>query len=62
MSGSDLQGRWMASSVTVEDIAKLREAKYLTADVKHKLPAPGQVIPTPEPDESVIFFLTSSAA
>lgn len=55
MSGSDLQGRWMASSVTEEDIAKLREARYLTADFRHRLPAPGQVIPTPEPNESVVF-------
>ena len=55
MSGSNLQGWWMASSVTEEDIVKLREAKYLAANVKHRLPAPGQVIPTPEPNESVVF-------
>ena len=55
MSGSNLQGRWVASSVTEEDIAKLREVGYLTADIKHMLPAPGQVIPTPEPNESVVF-------
>jgi len=45
----------MASSITEEDIAKLREAGYLTADVKNMLPAPEQVIPTPEPNESVVF-------
>ena len=45
----------MASLVTEEDIAKLREVGYLTADTKHRLPAPGQVIPTPEPHESVVF-------
>ena len=45
----------MASSITEEDIVKLREARYLTVDIKHKLPAPGQVIPTPEPNESVVF-------
>ena len=45
----------MASSVTEEDIVKLREARYLTADVKHRLPAPEQIIPTPEPNESVVF-------
>ena len=55
MSGSDHQSQWMASSVTEDDIAKLREAGYLTADVKHRLPAPEQVIPTPEPNESVVF-------
>ena len=45
----------MASFVTEEDIAKLREAGYLTADVKHRLPAPEQVIPAPETNESVVF-------
>ena len=39
----------------MEDIAKLREVGYLTADIQHRLPAPGQVIPTPEPNESVVF-------
>ena len=43
----------MASSVTEED--KLREARYLTAAAKHRLPAPEQIIPTPEPNESVVF-------
>ena len=56
MSGSNLQGRWMASSVTEEDIKKLREARYLTAEISHRLPARGQVIPTPEPGESVLFI------
>ena len=55
MSGSNLQGRWMASSITEEDIEKLREAMYLTAKIQHRLPAQGQVIPTPEPNESVVF-------
>ena len=45
----------MASSITEEDIVKLREARYLTANVKHRLPSPGQVIPTPEPNKSVVF-------
>ena len=56
MSGSSLQGRWMPSSVTEEDIKKLREARYLTAKVSHQLPARGQVIPTPEPNEDVVFI------
>ena len=55
MSGSNPQGRWVASSVTEEDIVKLREVGYLTADIKHMLPAPEQVIPTPETNESVVF-------
>ena len=56
MSGSDLQGRWMASSVTEEDISKLREARYLTAEILHRLPAQGKVIPTPRSNERVVFI------
>ena len=56
MSGPNLQGRWMASSVTEEDIKKLREARYLTTEILHRLPAQGQVIPTPKPNESVVFI------
>ena len=56
MSGPRLQGRRVASSVTEEDIAKLREARYLTTEILHRLPAQGQVIPTLEPNESVIFL------
>ena len=41
MSGSDPQGRWMPSSVTEEDVLKLREAKYLSYEVLHRLPAEG---------------------
>ena len=56
MSRFSLQGRWMPSSVTEEDIKKLREARYLTAEVSHRLPARGHVIPTPEPNEDVVFI------
>ena len=56
MSGSDLQGRWMASSITEEDVLKQRDARYLTGEISHRLPAQGQVIPTPEPGESVVFM------
>ena len=56
MSGSISQGRWAASSVTEEDIAKLRKARYLTVEIPHRLPTKGQVIPTPEPNESVVFI------
>ena len=55
MSGSSLQGWWMPSSVTEEDIKKLREARYLTAEVSHRLPARGPVVPTLEPNENVVF-------
>ena len=46
----------MPSSVTEEDIKKLREARYLTAEISHRLPARGQVVPTPEPNESIVFI------
>ena len=45
----------MASSVTEGDIAKLREGRYLTAEILHRLPAEGQVIPTPRSGERVVF-------
>ena len=56
MSGPSPQGRWVASSVTEEDIAKLRAARYLTAEIPHRLPAQGQVIPTPRSGERVVFI------
>ena len=56
MSGSDLQGRWMPSSIMEEDVRKLRDARYLTGEISHRLPAQGQVIPTPKPGESVVFM------
>ena len=37
------------------DIAKLRSARYLTAEIHHRLPAEGQVIPTPRSSERVVF-------
>ena len=46
----------MASSVTEEDITKLREAGYLAADIAHRLPNAGQMVPTPEPHETVVFL------
>ncbi len=45
----------MPSSIKEEDIKNLREARYLTAEILHRLPAQGQVVPTPEPNESVVF-------
>ena len=55
MSGSSLQGRWMPSSITEEDMLKLRDARYLTYEILHRLPAQGQVIPTPKPNKNVVF-------
>ena len=46
----------MPSSVTEEDVLKLREARFLTGEIWHRLPAQGQVIPTPKPGESVVFM------
>ena len=46
----------MVSSVTEEDTTKLRGAGYLAADIAHRLPDEGQVIPTPEPHERVVFL------
>ena len=45
----------MPSSVTEEDIKKLREARYLTAEISHRLPLRGQAVPSPKPNESVVF-------
>ena len=45
----------MVSSVTEENIKKLREAGYLAAYIAHRLPDVGQVIPTPEPHERLVF-------
>ena len=54
MSGAG--GKWMVSSVTEENIMKLWEAGYLAADIAHRLPDAGQIIPTTEPHERVVFL------
>ena len=46
----------MVSSVTEEDITKLREAGYLAANIAHRLPDAGQIVPTLEPHERVVFL------
>ena len=46
----------MVSSVMEENITKLWEAGYLAADIAHRLPDAGQIIPTPEPHERVVFL------
>ena len=56
MSGSFVQGKWMASSVMEGNIEELREAGYLAAEIVHWLPAKKQIIPTPEPNERVVFI------
>ena len=47
MSGSGVGGKWMASSVKKKDIKELREAGYLAKEIAHRLPAKGQIVPTP---------------
>ena len=49
----------MPSSVTEEDVLKLREAKYLSYEVSHRLPAEGHAIPTPSPASMSSLYLTS---
>ena len=46
----------MVSSVTEENIKKLREAGYLAADIAHRLLDAGQIVPAPEPHERVVFL------
>ena len=54
MSGAG--GKWMVSSVTDGDIKKLRGAEYLAVDIAHRLPAAGQIVPTPEPYKRAVFL------
>ena len=46
----------MASSVIEENITKLREARYLAESIAHRLPAEGQITPTPKFRERVVFL------
>ena len=46
----------MASTMTEKKIVNLRAAGYLAADIAHRLPDEGQVIPTPGPHERVVFL------
>ena len=46
----------MASTVQEKDIKKLREAGYLAQKIGHRLPPAGQVVPTPESHERVVFL------
>ena len=54
MSGAG--GKWLASTVKEEHIAKLRAAGYLAADIAHWLLDEGQIIPTPEPHKRVVLL------
>ena len=46
----------MASSLKKRDIKELREAGYLAKEIVHRLPAKGQIIPTPEPHDRLVFL------
>ena len=46
----------MVSSVTEGDVNKLRRAGYLPDDIAHRLPDEGQLNPSPEPHERVVFL------
>ena len=46
----------MPTSTTEEDVLKLREARFLTGEILHRLLARGQAIPTPKLGESMVFM------
>ena len=46
----------MVSSIKEKDITELRAAGYLAKEIAHRLPAKGQVVPTPKPNERVVFL------
>ena len=46
----------MASTVQEKDIKKLRGAGYLAQKIGHRLPPAGQVVPTSESHERVVFL------
>ena len=46
-----------AQNVTdVSFFCSVRGVRYLVADIAHRLPDEGQIIPTPEPHERVVFL------
>src|SRR4051812_25385533 len=49
-------GKWMVSSVTEAQVKRLRKAGYLSKDIPHRLPEVGQLLPTPRPNERVVFL------
>ena len=46
----------MASTVQEKHIKNLREAGYLAKKIGHRLPMAGQIVPTLEPQERVVFL------
>ena len=46
----------MVSSVKKKGITELQAAGYLAKEIAHRLLAQGQVVPTPKPNERVVFI------
>ena len=46
----------MASSVKEKDITEFRAAGYMAKEIAHHLLAKGQIVPTPKPNERVVFL------
>ena len=46
----------MASTIREKDIKKLREAGYIAKKTAHRPLMVGQIVPTPEPHERVVFL------
>ena len=55
MDGSGSKGKWETSSVTNDDIEQQKRAGYLPANVTHRAPEEGQVVPMPQPGKRVVF-------
>jgi hypothetical protein len=56
MAGSGSKGKWEASVITESSILELKSAGYLPADIAHRAPEAGQVIPTPRQGKRVVFL------
>ena len=56
MAGSGFKGKWEVSCVTDVHIQELKRAGYLSANIVHRAPEAGQVVPTPKPDKRVVFI------
>ena len=47
MAGSRSKGKWEASVVTESAMLELKDAGYLPANIAHRAPEVGLVVPTP---------------
>ena len=55
MAGSGASGKWEASTIIEKSVEDLWIVGYLTADIAHRVPPRGQVIPVPKAGERVVF-------